>query len=145
MRAVFRVLTSVLFVAIVAQVALAALGSFRAVHDSKSVPLSQKSIESGFNAHAALGYIIVLLMLLMLVVAAAGRLEPMKVKLAGALFVLGIVQAILGMASESVPAIGLLHGINALAIYALAGLLAHKSWTGDRGRPTTAAAATVGA
>jgi heme A synthase len=145
MRAVFRVLTSVLFVAIVVQVALAAFGSLRAVHDSKATPLSQKSIESGFNAHVALGYVIVLLMLLMLVVAAAGRLEPTKVKLAGALFVLGIVQAILGMVSESVPAIGPLHGINALAIYAVAGLLAHKSWTGDRRGAATSGGATAGA
>jgi hypothetical protein len=132
MRAAFRLLTTTLFVAVVAQVALAGYGAFRALHDAKPAGISQKSIEHGFDPHIALGYVIVAVMLVMLLVAVLGQLEPVKVKMVGGLFVLGILQAILGMASESVPAIGPLHAINALAIYALAGLLAHRAWTEDR-------------
>jgi heme A synthase len=96
------------------------------------VGISQKSIEHGFSAHIALGYVIVVVMLVMLLVAVLGQQQPIRVKMVGGLFLLGILQAILGMASESVPAIGPLHAINALAIYALVGLLAHKTWTEDR-------------
>ena len=131
-RGLFRWLTTVLFVAIVAQVALAAYGAFAAVHKAEKMTVSQKTIENGFNAHVALGYIIVLVMLALLIVAAAGRLGASAVRFAAVLVVLGILQAILGMASESVPAIGPLHGINALAIYAVSALLAHRTWTEAR-------------
>ena len=132
MRTLFRWLTTVLFVAIVAQVALAAYGAFAAVHKAEKTALSQKTIENGFNAHVALGYVIVLVMLALLIVAAAGRLGASAVRFSAILVALGILQAVLGMASESVPAIGPLHGINALAIYAVSALLAHRTWTEAR-------------
>ena len=132
MRVAFRYLTSVLFLAIVAQVALAAFGAFSAVHKAEKSALSQKTIENGFNGHIALGYIIVVVMILMVIVAAAGRLGGYAVKFSGILVVLGIVQALLGSASESAPGVGVLHGINALAIYAVSALLAHRAWTEAR-------------
>jgi hypothetical protein len=146
MRALFRWLTTVLFVAIVAQVALAAYGAFAAVHKAEKTAVSQKTIEDGFNSHVALGYIIVLVMLALLIVAAVGRLGASAVRFSAILVALGILQAILGSASESVPGIGPLHGINALAIYALSALLAHRAWTEHRssasaGQATTATAA----
>jgi hypothetical protein len=132
MRTVFRYLTSVLFVAVVVQVALAAFGAFDALHKSKHAPIAHKTIDSAFNAHAALGYIIILVMLLLLIVAAAGRLGSTPVRFAGGLLLAGIIQAILGSVSQSAPIVGVLHGINALVIYALSGLLAHRAWTEDR-------------
>ena len=89
MRAAFRLLTTVLFVAVVGQVALAGYGAFRAVHDAKPVGISQKSIEHGFSAHIALGYVIVVVMLVMLLVAVLGQQQPIRVKMVGGLFVLG--------------------------------------------------------
>jgi hypothetical protein len=132
MRTLFRWLTTVLFVAIVAQVALAAYGAFAAVHKAEKTTISQKTIENGFNAHAALGYVIVLVMLALLIVAAAGRLGAIAVRFSAILVALGVLQAILGSASASVPALGPLHGINALAIYAVSALLAHRTWTEAR-------------
>jgi Family of unknown function (DUF6220) len=129
MRSLFRLLTTVLFVAIVAQVALAAYGAFLAVHKSAKTPISQTTVENGFNAHVALGYAILLVMVVLFIVAAAGRLGAAAIRFSAILIVLGILQATLGMASESTPAIGFLHGINALAIYALSALLAHRAWT----------------
>lgn len=139
MRALFRYLTSVLFLAIVAQVALAAFGAFSAVHKSENASLSHKTIENGFEAHMALGYIIIVVMLLLLIVAAAGRLGHAAVRFSAILLVLGIVQAGLGSASESTPGIGPLHGINALAIYALSALLAHRAWTEGRSAESSGA------
>jgi hypothetical protein len=132
MRNVFRWLTSVLFVAIVVQVGLAGYGAFNAIHKAENASVSKKTIEDGFNAHAALGSVIVLVMILLLVVALAGGLGPTAVKWSGGLVGLGIVQLVLGIVSTSVPALGFLHTVNALAIYAASALLAHRTWTADR-------------
>jgi len=75
MRDAFKYLTSVIFAAVVVQVALAGYGAFYAVDkadDNDSV--SKDAVEHGFNAHAILGTIIVVVMLLLLIVALAGRL-----------------------------------------------------------------------
>jgi small-conductance mechanosensitive channel len=123
----FRWLATLLFIAVVVQVGLAGYGAFHAVHAADHRSISKKTIENAFNPHVALGYIIVLMMLVLFLLALAGRLGRRNVKLSGAIVVLGIVQAILGIASESTPAIGPLHTINALAIFATTGLLAHRT------------------
>jgi heme A synthase len=128
LHAVFRWLAAILFVAVIVQVGLAGYGAFHAVHAADHHSISKKTIENAFNPHIALGYIIVLVMLALFLLALGGRLGKRNVKLASAILVLGIVQAILGIASESTPAIGPLHTINALAIFATTGLLAHRSW-----------------
>ncbi len=102
------------------------------MHKAEKTRISQKTIENGFGAHVALGYLIVLVMLMLLAVALIGKLGQTNVRLSVALLILGVLQAILGMASESIPGIGPLHGINALAIYAISALLAHKTWTAYR-------------
>ena len=141
-RTTFRYLTSVLFVALVVQVGLAGFGAFNAVHKAdKGVLVSKKTIENGFDAHAALGTVILVVMLIMLIVAAAGRLGPTQVRFAAVLFGLGVLQIILGLVSTSAPALGFLHGINALAIYAVSALLAHRTWVADRAAPAPGAPA----
>ena len=139
MRDVFKYLTSIIFAAVVVQVALAGYGAFYAVDkadDNNSV--SKDAIDHGFNAHAILGTLIVVVMLLLLIVALAGRLGSRWVKWSAALLLLGILQMVFGAIGASVPALGFLHTVNALAIYAAAGLMAHRAWTQ---RPATEAAA----
>jgi heme A synthase len=131
-RSVFRSLTSVLFVAVVIQVGLAGYGIFDAIHKAKTAPLTQKALEDDIGAHGVFGYIVLLLMLLLLVVALAGRLGSSATRWSGGIFLLGVLQAILGASSTSAPALGVLHGINALAIYAGAALLAHRTWSEHR-------------
>lgn len=142
MRSTFRVLTAVLFAAIVVQVGLAGYGIFNAIHKAKTAPIAQKALEDDLGAHAVFGYVVLLIMLLLLIVAAAGRLGPDERKRAAGIFLLGVLQVVLGAVSVSAPALGFLHGINALAIYAAAALLAHRTWTQDRaGAPAAPAAA----
>lgn len=143
MRSTFRSLTSILFVAIVVQVMLAAFGAFDAVHKSKHTPITHKTIDNGFGPHSVLGYAIVLVMVLLVITAAAGRVGPGPVRMAGALLACGILQIILGVVSESAPAVGVLHGLNALAIFSLSGLLAHRTWAAERVAARPAAAAAV--
>lgn len=132
MRATFRYLTTVLFVAIVVQVALAAFGAFDAVHKSKHAAITHKTIDNGFGPHALLGYIIILLMIALLIAAVVARVGQTTIRLTGLLLLAGIIQAILGAISENAPAVGVLHGMNALAIFSLAGLLAHRTWAAER-------------
>lgn len=139
MRTAFRWLTSVLFVAVVVQVGFAGYAAFDAIHKAEKAPISKKTIEDGFNAHGAVGTLIVLAMLALLIVSLAGRLGESYLKWSGGIFLLGILQFILGAVSTSVPWLGFLHAVNALAIYAAVALLAHRVWT--TGRATTAAPA----
>lgn len=141
MRSAFRWLAAFLFVAIVCQVGFAGYGAFDAVHKAENGPISKKTLEDAFNAHGFLGTLIVLVMLVLLIVAAAGSLGE-YVKWSGGIFLLGILQAVLGAVSTSVPALGFLHALNALAIYAAVALLAHRVWTESR---TTAAAPSTSA
>lgn len=132
LRNAFRWLAALLFVAVVVQVGLAGYGAFHAVHAADHHSISKKTIENAFNAHVALGYIIVLLMLVLLIVAVAGRLGKGAIVRSGVIVLLGIAQAALGIASESTPAIGPLHTINALAIFTVSGVLAHRAWARSR-------------
>ena len=59
-RTGFRYLMSVLWLAVVVQVMLAALGAFDAVHKSKHAPIAKKTIDNSFGPHSVLGYLILL-------------------------------------------------------------------------------------
>jgi hypothetical protein len=139
MRFLFRTLTSLLALAIVIQVGLAGYGAFNAIHKAKSGPVTKHTIENGFDPHGLVGTVILGLMVLLVLVAAGGKLGQEWLKWAVGLLVLGVVQLILGTVSTSVPWLGFLHGINALAIYAGAAMLAHRAWTRHRTQAAPAA------
>jgi len=139
LRPVFNVLSALLFVAVVIQVGLAGYGVFDALHKAKSGPVTKHTIENGFDPHGLVGMFVLGLMVLLVLAAAAGKLGQAWLKWTVGLLVLGVIQMILGGASTSVPVLGFVHGINALAIYAGAGLLAHRAWTRDKNVPATTA------
>jgi hypothetical protein len=131
MREAFKYLTSLLFLAIVVQVGFAGYGAFHAIDKAgKDGNITKKTIENGFDPHGVIGTVIIAIMLLLVIAAAAGRVGSLYVKWAAGLLVLGLLQmlfAYLGTKSAAVG--GFLHGINALAIYAGAAVLAHRAWT----------------
>ena len=139
LRPVFNFLSSLLFVAVVIQVGLAGYGVFNALHKAKSGPVTKQTIENGFDPHGLVGTVVLGVMVLLLLVAAAGKLGQPWLKWSIGLLVLGVIQMILGVASSSVPLLGFVHGINALAIYAGAALLAHRAWTREKHAPVPAA------
>jgi hypothetical protein len=142
MTKAFKYLTSVLFVAVVVQVALAGYGVFYALHKAdKAGSVTKSTFEHGFNAHAVLGTILLVVMLLLVIVAAAGRLGPAALKFSVALLVAGILQMVFAALGSSVPALGFLHVVNALAIYAAAAMLAHRAWVRGMGPAPAAVAA----
>jgi hypothetical protein len=138
-RAVFRNFVLVLFFAILVQIGFAGYGAFHAIHAAAHHDVSKKTIENGFDIHGALGAVIVLALIVLLVVAAVGRLGRLELRAAGVLAILGIIQALLGAVSTSVPALGFLHGLNAIALLGVTGWLAHKVGIADRRGPAPAA------
>ncbi len=99
---------------VVLQFGLAGWGAFKTVND-------KKFNDNNFGPHGLLGTLLVLLALIILLVALGGRWSLTMTKLSAAVFVLMVVQFILGItgASDS-PYIGVLHGMNALVIAFLA-------------------------
>ena len=138
LRPVFNFLSSLLFVAVVIQVGMAGYGVFEALHKAKSGPVTEDMIKNGFDRHGVVGMVVLGVMVLLVLVAAAGKLGQPWLKWSVGLLVLGVIQMILGDASSSVPWLGFVHGINALAIYAGAGLLTHRAWTRGKHDPATA-------
>jgi hypothetical protein len=131
MRAAFKVLTSLLFVAVVVQVGFAGYGAFNAIDKAdKDKTVTKKTIENGFDPHGLVGTLVVALMLLLVLTALIGRLGPLYAKWTAGLLLLGVLQLVFAyLGTKSAPVGGFLHGINALAIYAGAALLAHRAWT----------------
>jgi hypothetical protein len=131
MREAFKYLTSVLFLAVVVQVGFAGYGAFNAIDKAdKDKTVTKKTIENGFDPHGIVGTAVLAVMLLLVLTAAAGRLGPLYLKWASGLFVLGLLQMLFAyLGTKSAPVGGFLHGINALAIFAGAALLAHRAWT----------------
>jgi hypothetical protein len=126
----YKYLTSLLFVALVVQFALAGFGAFDAVHKANDAgSVTKQAVEDGWGAHAVVGSAIVLVLLLLVVAAAIGRLGSPWLPWAGGLFVLAILQIAFAALGRSVPALGFLHAVNAIAIYAGAAMLAHRAWT----------------
>jgi predicted neutral ceramidase superfamily lipid hydrolase len=140
MRAAFKYLTSLLFLAIVVQVGVAAVGAFNAIDRAgKDQQITKKQIESGFDPHGLFGTLVLLLILIVVIMAFVAKVDPLMKRIASGLVVLGALQVFFAwLGTKSAPA-GFLHGINALAIYGAAAVLAHRAWT----QQTVEAAASV--
>jgi hypothetical protein len=139
-NAAFRIWASLVSLAVIVQVGLAAYGGFHAadVSDDKGV-ITKHGVEHGFNPHSALGYLIVLGGLVLLILAFFARRDPAgtaRPKWAGILFGLLIVQVLLAWLGGAVAGLGVLHGMNALAVAGVAGSLAGREWAMHRAAPT---------
>jgi cell division protein FtsW (lipid II flippase) len=123
--AAYRFWAMIVFVAVLVQIGAAGYGAFYA--DKHANSLSGKKFDHGFGLHIALGYILFLATLLLLIFALAARLDRKRVLRALALFGLVLLAIVLALAGHSVPAVGALHPIDALAVVGLSGYLAHSA------------------
>jgi len=82
---------------------------------------------TSFDAHKAVGSVLVLVVLLALIVAALAR---RFVAHAAAVLGLTILQLVLGSVGADEPWVGAFHGLNALAVMGAAGTLARKTFAG---------------
>lgn len=126
MRTAFRLVASLTALAVVVQIGFAGYGAFNAIDKADDAgSITKKSIENGFDPHGVVGSLIVLLMVVLLVVALVGRI---RIRTAAILLALGVVQMLLAWGASGAAWVGFLHGINALAIAAVAGSLAGAEW-----------------
>jgi len=142
LNSAFRIWASLLSLAIIVQVGLGAYGAFHAVDvsDDKGT-IGKDSVSDGFGAHSVLGYMIFLAALILLILALVGRrrLGSARLKWSGGLVGLLVVQILLAAAGDATPWLGILHGMNALAVAGLAGSLAGREWAAHRAGAATSA------
>lgn len=128
MRGAYKVLANLLALLIVVQAALmvwAIAGMWAWVDDGNA--MDKAVIEgdespftefAGFLIHGMNGMMLIPLVTLALLVVSFFAKIPQGVAVAAVLLVLVIVQVVLGIAGYSLPFAGLLHGINALILFA---------------------------
>ena len=124
MRAAYRYLGIAVAVFVVFQAAVLAFGVFdlaKQTDDNGSVTKETAENITGLGLHGIGAMILSVLVIAMLIVSFFTHAEG-AVRWAGIVFGLTVLQWVLAILAFSVPAIGLLHGINAFAIAAVAGL-----------------------
>src|SRR5436309_6871626 len=115
MRQAFKVLTSLLFLAIVVQVGFAGYGAFNAIDKAdKGQAITKKTIENGFDPHGLVGTIVLALILILAIVGAIARVERMMLRISVVLIALGALQMLFAYLGTKSAPLGFLHGINAL-------------------------------
>lgn len=130
MRAVYRFWAMLIFAAVIVQVAAAGYGAFyaaRKVGEKPKETLTNKQWDHGFGFHGILGVVILLAGILLFLFALAGRFDRKRVLLALALPLLVFLQIVLAIIGGSVPAVGALHGANALVVVGFAAYLAREA------------------
>jgi hypothetical protein len=134
MRAVYRFWAMLIFVAVIVQVAAAGYGAFYAAKKVGDGPndttpsLTNKQWDHGFGFHGILGSLIFLAGILLFLFALAGRFDRKRVLLALALPLLVFVQILLAIIGGNVPAVGALHGANALVVVGFSAYLAREAY-----------------
>ena len=120
MKQTYRVMSGLIALGVLVQAAAVAFGWFDAIHEVENGLVIDENYDGnvGHAVHAMLGFnIMPLLGLILLVVSFfAAKSVPGARKWAGIVFGLIILQVALALFAFSVPALGALHGINALAV-----------------------------
>jgi hypothetical protein len=132
MRTAYRMLAYLLALSVAVQTSLIAFGAFALEHNIDNGPVSDGDT-TGVTLHHAFAYVVVLCAVALLAVSFGAKVER---GVRWATIPLGLIalQFFLAYAAYSAAIIGMLHGLNALAIFAIA-LLA-----GRRVRKTASAA-----
>jgi len=132
---IYRYWVTLVWLAVVAQIAAAAYGGFYAADklgdqkgSDETKMISEKAYDHGFGFHTGFGYFIFLGTVVLLLIALAARLGKRRVLLSLAGLVAVALQIVLAWASESVHGIGILHGLNALVIFGLTGAMTGVAW-----------------
>lgn len=119
MRRTYQVLASLVSFGVVAQAAAIAYAWFAVINDLDGGAVIDESYEgnAGHAAHGIIGmYVIPLLALALLVVSFFARVDS-GVKWALGVLGLVVLQFLLALFAFGLPAVGALHGLNALAIF----------------------------
>lgn len=139
MRAAYRVLAYLVALEVVVQaavIAYAVFGESKFISEGNAV--TKQLVESqsadfdgviGYPLHGINGQMIVPAIAVLLLIASFFAKVPQGIMWAGIVVVLVALQILLGGLGHDVPFLGLLHGLNALAIFTCAVLAARKAST----------------
>ena len=136
LRTIYRYWAAVVFLAVLAQISAAAYGGFYSAEKLESQPgeeetrhvINEDTFDTGFDFHTGFGYLIFLGSILLFLLALGARLGRHRIWWNLALPVILAVQIVLAWAGYDVPFVGALHGLNALIIFSLSGMLAWSAW-----------------
>ena len=150
MRSTYRVLAYLIAAEVVIQasaIAYAVFGLTKYIDDGAVVDkATQETGETfegvvGFIVHGINGSTVIPAIALVLLVVSFFARIPGGVRWAGALVALVVLQVTLGMFAHGLPLLGALHGINALAVFAVAVVAGRRARSGPmRAAPTTSTA-----
>ena len=127
-HALWRFLIGVFAVATIVQVVLAGYGVFSADDEGKNKPFSK-----AFNAHGGLGFFLTVGSLLILLVALIAWKEPRIAAESAILFVLMIVQNVLGALGKHHPIVGAFHPLLGFGIVGFSWFLFMARVRGGKG------------
>jgi len=129
-RTIYAVWSWILFAIVVVQVGLAGYGAFYAANklSDEGSTIDEDVFFDGFIAHALFGYIAILAGLIFMVIGLIAGIGRWRLGTHGLLFGLLVLQFVLAILGFGVPAIGFLHPVNALLIFALSGTVAWREW-----------------
>lgn len=150
MKATYRVLAYLVALGVVVQaaaIAYAVFGLGRWIEDGGVMNKATMESESavfpgvgGFALHAIDGQMIIPILAVLLLVVSFFAKVPRGIMWAVLTVVLVAVQVFLGIFAAAVPGLGMLHGINALALFAVAVVAARRVDTAPTRAPTAGAA-----
>lgn len=125
MRTVYRVLATLIALGVVAQAMFIAWGTFTASHAATAngaVGAGDLEPEhsTAFGLHSVNSIVISVLALVLFVLSFFAKTVHHRIRWALALFLTVVVQGELGYLGYDLPAVGLLHGLGALAVFTLA-------------------------
>jgi hypothetical protein len=122
MKAAYRVLAHLIALGVVIQATSVALGVFGLWHDVDNGTVVDKDYEgnAGFMIHGVVGMMLIPLLAIALLVVAFLVKVPDGVKWAALVFAAVAVQIVVAFVGFGVPAVGALHGLNALVVFSLA-------------------------
>jgi hypothetical protein len=127
MRAAYRIFASLIAIAVVLQVASIALSGFTIAKDADDgTTIGSDYCNFGQSYHSMAGTAIGLLALILLILSFLTDV-PRGRMLAGIIVGLVVLQFLLAVVSFGLPALGILHGINGLAIAGVAGSASRRA------------------
>ena len=142
MRGAYRALAGLIALGVLVQAAAVAGGWFGTINEVDDGATITEDYEGnlGHAVHGINGMMIMpLLGLFLFVLSFFAKSIPGAVKLAGFTFLAIVVQVVLAFIAFGVPAIGILHGVNAFVIFGLALMCVQRATTSSVADTTAAA------
>jgi len=128
MRTVYRFWITIVAAAVVLQIAFAGYGAFYSAHKVADATINEDTFDEGWGLHVGFGYLVFLLTLVAVILVLVARPGKRIVLMTVGALALVIVQIVLAWIGEEVPAVGMLHPLNAFIILGLVGTLAAGEW-----------------